>query len=207
MLRRARARELSRSRWPSRFAPRSRLDRGQRAGLGGAREGGRSVDIPDEPSDDRGQIGRFPVAVDKGLGKADIAGQGALPEEFLPSHAEGRRLRDPKGRMSQRDEFRRLRGGRRAAQGRRFHRPAAGFAGGRISFRKGLRSTAARKRGSAPSHPRHHGAKADFRSAQARRSCGGLGAEFGRGIGGFGVHAASWDRAGVRVEWGRRTSR
>ena len=67
-------------------------------GLGGAGEGGRGIGIEDEERDDGGEIGRLPVAVDVGFGKADVAGEGALVEKFFAADAD-----DGGGRETERE--------------------------------------------------------------------------------------------------------
>ena len=57
-------------------------------GLLGPGKGRRGVDVQHEERDHGGEIGRLPIAVDVGLGKADIAGEGALVEKPLAANAD-----------------------------------------------------------------------------------------------------------------------
>ena len=56
--------------------------------VAGPGKGRRGVDVQHEERDHGGEIGRLPVAVDVGLGKADITGEGALVEKPLAANAD-----------------------------------------------------------------------------------------------------------------------
>ncbi len=60
----------------------------ERAGLARTGKRGSVVEIENEPRDDRGEVGRFPVAVNVRLGKTDVTREHALLEKRFAAHAD-----------------------------------------------------------------------------------------------------------------------
>ncbi len=59
-----------------------------------AGERGRVLDVEDEPADHGREVGRLPIAVEEGLGEADVAAEETFREELGPADAERRDVRD-----------------------------------------------------------------------------------------------------------------